>query len=396
MLISFHVNRSSAVALALTITVAGCAPFAPQFELHGPVPSPDSGHAFDAALFQTVGARLSPGHRWKLEDNGAVFEGMVEEIGRARLSVDIVTYIWHSGQPSEKLLAALSKRSAGVACRILTDPLGSPDFADKVEPQLRAMGCETHLFRPLWSHPLPERNHRKIAVIDGRVGFVGGFGVRKEWVKSSGSSDPEWRDINLRLRGPAVAELQRAFAQNWQEAGGALLPPADFPTLEPDGDARAAVVSSTFGNVTNADRLTLLMIASAKKRLWIWNAYFVPDDVLKKMLLQKRQQGVDVRFIVPGDKNDVTASKIGQRRSYPPFLQAGVRIWEYGPSMMHAKVMLVDERLALIGSVNLDDLSLTRLEEDAVLIEDRALVEALEQDWQADVAKSHEVTPDRR
>jgi cardiolipin synthase len=355
------------------------------------VPSPADAEAFDIALFQTTGAHLQRGHHWRVENSGHVFQAIVEDIERARTSVDIVIYIWHSGEPSDRILAALQKRAHGVTCRVLVDPLGSPDFEQNVQPRLRSLGCATLFFRPLGKHPIPERDHRKLAIVDGHIGYVGGFGIRHEWVKAAGSSDPEWRDINIRIEGPAVNELQRAFAQNWQEAGGPLLPVEDFPRIEPDGDARVAFVASSFALVTEADRLTLLTIASAKKRLWIWNAYFVPDDHLRDLLIARARSGVDVRVIAPGDKNDVTASKIGQRRGYPPLLAAGIRIYEYQPTMMHAKAMIVDDRVGVVGSINLDSLSLTRLEEDAVVVEDPALVEAMARDWDADVARSRQV-----
>ena len=363
----------------------------PVLELHGAVPPPADSEAFAVALFQSTGAHLERGHHLRIEDDGHVFDAIVDDIGRARTSVDIVSYIWHSGEPSDRILAALQKRAHEVACRVLIDPLGSPDFADKVEPRLRAMGCHTLTFRPLGKHPIPERNHRKLVIVDGRIGYVGGFGIRQEWVKASGSPDPEWRDINARLEGPTVAELQRAFAQNWQEAGGSLLPVADFPRIEPDGDARVAFVASSFALVTEADRLTLLTIASAKKRLWIWNAYFAPDDHVRDLLIAKARAGVDVRLILPGEKNDVGVAKIAQRRSYPPLRAAGIRIFEYQPTMMHAKTMIVDERLAVIGSINLDSLSLTRLEEDAIVADDAALVSALERDWADDIKRTSEV-----
>ena len=370
---------------------SSCAPLSPELVLHGPVPSPADGEAFDIALFQTTGARLQRGHRWHLEDSGQVFTAIVDAIGRAHTSVDIVSYIWHSGEPSERIIGALEKRAHGVTCRILVDPLGSPDFEKNVQPRLRATGCTTLFFRPLGSHPIPERDHRKLTIIDGRIGFVGGFGIRQEWVKAAGSRDPEWRDINIRIEGPAVNDLQRAFAQNWQEAGGALLPVDDFPRIEPDGDARIAFVASSFALVTEADRLTLLTIASAKKRLWIWNAYFTPDARLRDLLIARAKAGVDVRVIAPGDKNDVTVSKIAQRRGYARLLAGGLRIWEYQPSMMHAKAMIIDDRVAVIGSINLTSLSLTRLEEDAIVVEDPALVDAMARDWDADIAKSREV-----
>ena len=369
----------------------GCMPLSPELTLHGPVPAADDLGAFDVALFQTVGQHLEPGHRAQLADDGEVFDAIVDAIGQARVSVNIVSYIWHSGQPSDRIVDALARRAPGVACRLLVDPLGSPDFDDKVAPRLHELGCETHVYRPLPLHPDIERNHRKIVVVDGRIGIVGGFGIRREWVRRPGSSAPAWRDINLRIDGPAVANMQRAFAQNWIESGGTLLPPSDFPRIEPGGDARAAFGSSTFGIVTDADRLMLLTISAAKKRVWMWCGYFVPDDRLAALLIDRATHGVDVRILMPGDKNDVTIAKLGQRRSYPPLAAAGVKLYEFQPTMMHAKAMLVDDALSVIGSINLDPLSLTRLEEDAVVVEDRALVETLERDWVIDIAKSRPV-----
>jgi cardiolipin synthase A/B len=379
------------VVFVATTAAACVAPLSPQLELRGAVPAPADGEAFDVALFQTVGARLVGGHKVRLEDDGRVFDAIVADIGRARTSVNFVSYIWHSGEPSDRIIAALGKRDPRVACRVLADPLGSPDFEKNVAPRLDAVRCEHHLFRPLSRHPLPERNHRKIVVVDGHIGFVGGFGVRQEWVKASGSSDPEWRDINVRIEGPAVADLQRAFAQNWQEAGGTLLPVDDFPHIEPAGEARVAFVSSSFGYVTNADRLTLLTIASARKRLWVWNAYFVPDDKLEERILDRAAHGVDVRVIAPGDKNDVLASKLGQRARYPTLRKGGVQLWEFQPTMMHAKTTIIDDHVAVIGSINYTSLSLTRLEEDAVVIDDAELTRALERDWADDIAKSRAV-----
>jgi cardiolipin synthase len=374
------------------VSVAGCVPLTPRFELRGAVPPASDGAAFDVALFQAAGVRLSSGNQWRLEPDGHVFDAVIDAIGGAERSVDMVSYIWHSGEPSDRIVAALERRARGVACRIVVDPLGSPDFARNVEPRLRAAGCESHMFRPLSKHLDAERDHRKITVVDGRVGFVGGFGIRQEWARAAGSRDPEWRDINLRVTGPVVQELQRAFAEDWLQVGGTLLPPSEFPVpAGGDGDARAAFVASSFGLVTNAERLTQLLVGAAHRRLWIWSAYFVPDAPLRRLLLRKRHEGVDVRLIVPGEKNDVPAARVGQRRSYGELRAGGVRIFEFQPTMMHAKTMLVDDRLAVIGSINLEPYSLTRLEEDGLVIEDTALVDALARAWNDDVARSREV-----
>ena len=379
------------IPLALPFLSATCAHQEARFELASPVPAVD-GDGFDGALFQSVGARLLPGHRWEIANDAAVFDRHVEAIDGARSSVDIVIYIWHSGTPSDRVVAALARRR-GIACRVVADAVGSPDFTDKVAPALRAAGCDTRIFRPLTGGPSLDRNHRKIIVVDGRVGFVGGFGIRKEWLGGAATGgDAVWRDTSVRIEGPAVHDLQRAFAQNWQEAGGALLPPAEFPEAAATGGVRVAAVTSTAAHVTDAARLTALAVGAARHRLWIWNAYFIPDAALLSLLARKGREGVDVRLLLPGDKNDVKTVTPLQRKTYPELRAAGVRVFEYAPAMMHAKVTLVDDRIAVIGSINLDAMSLRWQEESAVVIEDSAIVTALARDWEADAAHCKEVT----
>ncbi len=381
---------ASRLRLLCMTALTACTTTTARFQLNGPVPSVDQ-PGFGSALFQTTGAKLTAGHRWDLVDNGKVFDALVEEIGHAKRSVHLLTYIWQPGQPSDRIIEALSKRDPAVRCLVLIDPVGSPDFESAVAARLGTVGCEARKFRPLTSgHVLP-RNHRKIAVVDGQVGFLGGFGIRKDWVRGSGSADPEWRDINLRIRGPVVHDLQRAFAQNWQEAGGRLLAETEFPELAADGPATAGLVTSSGAPLTNAERLTHFIITAAKTRLWIWNAYFVPNDELLQLLVRKRREGVDVRLLVPGDKNDVPLYKLRQRETYPTLLRAGIRVFEYQPTMMHAKTMIIDERLAVVGSINLENLSLTELEEDAVVIEDPTLVTTLQASWAEDMKQVREI-----
>jgi cardiolipin synthase len=363
---------------------------------------PDPMGEFTAALYQTTGARLLAGHRWRLEADGNVFDALVADIATAQVSINFVQYIWEPGDASDRLLRALAARKPRVACRVLVDPMGSHEFASRVAPRLRAIGCEPRMFRPVSITNLFERNHRKLVTFDGRIAYVGGFGVRQEWCArgrfphshgfgaSRGLGD-EWRDDNIRISGPAVTDAQRAFAQNWQEAGGVLLPAAEFPTLSPDGEARVAFIASTAGYLTDSERLVHLLLGAAQKRVYIANAYFVPDRSLVQLLLEKVKQGVDVRVLVPGRKNDLRVAEIGQRRLYGELLDGGVRIFEYQPVMMHAKTMLIDDRVAMVGSLNLNLLSFTRLEEAGLVVDDPKLVEALDASWRRDLARAREV-----
>jgi cardiolipin synthase len=367
------------------------------FRLSTPVAA--HGEDFAAALYQTVGARMVPGNRVRWANNGDVFDAMAQEMEQARASIHIVMFIWRPGRASEQLLAVLTERArAGVACRVLVDPIGSPTFEEEVKPHLTAAGCKAHLFRPLPADENLARNHRKLLIVDGRVGITGGLAIQDEW-RGDGRSEKSWRDTNVVVEGPVVAQMQQAFAENWQEASGELLPASDFPTLRRDapgldatGKGWAAFVGSTANpEVTRAERLTQLFVRAAKKRLWISQAYFTPNDALATLLMEQARAGVDVRVLAPGDINDQKVMTLAQRGGYGPLLEAGVRIWEYQPSMMHAKTMLVDDRLVLVGSINYDVLSFNLLEEGSLVLEDREAARALEALFLKDVRHAREV-----
>lgn len=364
------------------------------FRLQQPIPP--SGPAFASALYQSVGVRMAPGHQVTLLDNGAVFDALVQEIAKAKSSVHIVMYIWEKGSASDRVVAALVERAKkGIACRILVDAFGSPDFGKKVQAPLVDAGCEVRVFRPLPGIDKLARNHRKIAVVDGLVAITGGFGVRDNWL-GDGVSAKGWRDENVRFTGPAVADAQQAFAENWQEAGGALLPAEAFPAVsaaEATGSSSAAFVTSTESNVvTKAERLTQLLIGAARKRIWITNAYFVPSRAILDQLVRKASEGVDVRVLAPGANSDSKTAFGAQHFDFDELLAKGARVWEYLPSMIHSKTMVVDDELVIVGSINLDPLSLTKLDEAALIVEDRSVAEQLAARFTADCAHAHALT----
>ncbi len=357
----------------------------------------NGGESLSFALLQSVGLTLEPGHRVELVENGRMWEALVAEIGRAEHNIHILTFIWRAGEPSDRLIAALAERTRrGVACRVLVDPLGSVGFDEHVRRRLSDVGCDARTFRSLeiGTTRTMERNHRKLAIIDGRVAFTGGFCIYKNWL-GDGMRPDEWRDTNVRIEGPAVRQMQLAFSENWQEAGGALLPHDAFPLVEElatDGTARAAFVASTTSpSLSDAERLILLTIAAAKKRLWISNAYFIPSTAIGDMLLEKVKQGVDVRVLAPGRVHDQPAVLAAQRSVYARLLEGGVRIYEYQPSMMHSKTLVVDDRLAVVGSTNMDPLSLKVLEEGSLLIEDPPLVAQMTRSFERDIQYALEI-----
>ncbi len=352
------------------------------------VKPPSYGDGFALALYQSLGVRLTTGHTVVIFQNGSVFDALAEQIDGARTSVNIAMYIWEKGAASDRVVKALVARAkAGVRCRILVDDLGSPDFGQTVQPTLASAGCEVRVFRPLSGGEKLARNHRKLVIIDGAAAVTGGFGIRDTWL-GDGIHGDSWRDTNILFTGPAVGGAQLAFAENWQEAGGDLLPAEAFPDLAPVGQVRAAFVGSSQGVVTRAERLTQLMIAAATHRIWIANVYFVPSRGILELLKAKAHAGVDVRVLAPYKNSDSKTAFGMQHIEYGGLQKEGAKVWEYTTSMMHAKTMLIDDELALVGSINLDPLSLNELEEDALVVQDRGFAEHLGQAFRADCARA--------
>lgn len=353
---------------------------------HRPAPGED----FSSALFQTVGKRMDPGHAIDVLEDDSVFDALEREIGDAEHSIHVLQYIWEPGAASDRLIGAIQRAGADAECRIVIDAFGSPDFMENVAPALLAHGCQVQVFRPLLKI---SRNHRKIIVVDGRVAFTGGFGVRDDWLVST-SDTPKWRDTAVRFRGPAVHDAQQAFAESWLEAGGELLPRDAFPRLDGGGHVTAAFVTSSGAPVqTRAERLMQLVVQTAGRRLWIANAYFHPSDAITELLVAAAADGVDVRVLTAGEKSDSKTSRGERFVSYDELLEKGLRIWEYQPAMMHSKTMVVDDRIAIIGTINFDPLSLAELEENALVVDDPATNEHLARTFLEDCEQSEEMAP---
>ena len=352
--------------------------------------------SFAGALYQSLAVPMTSGHALERLDDETVFDAVVEEIAKARRSVHILIYIWEPGRASERVVAALAQRDPGVECRILVDAFGSSSFEEELQEPLRGAGCEVRVFRPLPSEETLARNHRKIVVVDGLRAITGGFGISDNWL-GDGSAQAPWRDTNVRFQGPAVGQAQQAFAENWQEAGGGLLPAHAFPEPEkqPAGAAKAAFVTSTASPVlARAERLTYLLLAASKRRLWLSVAYFVPPEAMLEVLKRKAAAGVDVRLLIAGFKSDSKTAFGSQQMDYSELIRQGVRIFEYQPSMMHAKTMVVDEEIAMVGSQNLDPLSLHELEEGSLVVEDAAFNAGLASAFLRDCERAEEVGRD--
>ncbi|WAS85994.1 MULTISPECIES: phospholipase D-like domain-containing protein [unclassified Corallococcus] len=374
-----------------------------EHEPRRPVALPPGPEGFSFALYQSTGVGLTPGHRMHLLENSQVFDRMLEDIRAAKHSVHMLVYIWRPCELSGRFVEALMERSrAGVQCRVVVDPVGSQakgatsKFHEHVEAPLRQAGVEVRFFhRALQGAALGRlltRSHQRLVVVDGRIAYTGGFGIWKVW-EGDGLKEDNWRDTHIRVEGPEVRRTQVAFARHWQESGGGLLPLEAFPDLDEVGGGRSAFIDSCGQlGTTAAERMVRLVVAAATKRLWIANAYFTPPTPVLEQLEAKARQGVDVRVLGPGPNHDEPLVRASQRSTYERLLAAGVRIWEYQPAMLHSKTMLVDDWLCVVGSTNLDSLSLNKLSEGSLVFEDREIAAKLEACWEKDVRCSREIT----
>ena len=358
------------------------------------------------ALWQSTGVRFQPGNAVDWYFDGEVFSAVREQLRQAQRSVRVAIYIWQTGDPGKILAeeaAACARR--GVRVQIVVDPLGSEaGFDAELRPLLEEAGCEVHTFRsftPARMLRITGRHHRKLIIVDDEVAFTGGFGIAPQW-SGHGERPGHWRDTHVRVEGPVVSSMIQAFAASWLEVSGEMIDVAP-PTrtaqsvLQPAGESSAAFVSSReVAGWTHSFWLSWFALNAAHKQLWVANAYFVPPAEILEMLCRKATEGVDVRLLLPGPHIDHVASRWAQHSTYPPLLAAGVRIFEYQPSMMHAKTILVDGRLSIVGSINLDPFSLYWLEEGALVVDDVEVARGLASKWEEDLAASQEILRGRR
>jgi cardiolipin synthase A/B len=347
------------------------------------------------------GPPLTTGNRIEILENGdGIFPPMLAAIAAAKKTVNFEAYIFWSGEVGTRFRDAfVEAASRGVEVRILLDAVGSPGRKFKASDvdALKRAGCRVEFFHSpkpwdLWV--INHRNHRRVLVVDGAVGFTGGVGFADEW---SGNADsPEhWRDTQARAEGPVVRGLQRAFQENWsEETGEPLVGDQFFPSPSPAGSMSAAVVpSSPLSAMSGAGRVYSVSLAAAAKEIWIANSYFLPDDATGKLLVAAEKRGVDVRVMVPSDEhNDVPATKAAGRASFGPLLQGGVKIYEYQPTMFHLKTMVVDGIFSTVGSANFDERSFHLNEEINLFVYDTAFAAQMRERFLRDMAQCREYT----
>lgn len=365
-----------------------------------PVASPQ----FVNFLSAIVNARLfSPQSAEVLASGRAIYDAQLRDVRAARRSIHLEVYLFLRGSIGDEMLAALAERArAGVAVRIVVDSFGSLKTPGGYFDELRAAGGQMHWYQPLAWYTLKRlnnRTHRDLLIVDGRIGYVGGVGVADYWVDERPGCP--WRDTALRLTGDFVRGLQTSFAENWLETSGEILPEEEFsiparepPEVVPPGRGEGLVVNSTpsAGRSTRARMLFQILLASARESIQITSPYFLPDRSLMAELERAARRGVGITVLVPGAWNNHPVTRLASRRRYGALLEAGVRIHEYQPTMIHAKVLVVDGQWTVLGSTNFDSRSFGLNDEVNVAILDPKLAERLQADFAADLARSRAIS----
>jgi cardiolipin synthase A/B len=325
---------------------------------------------FRQASGSLLGANYVAGNNIKTLVNGReIFPAMLSAIRGARRSINLETYIYWDGEIGKQFAAALAERArAGVKVNAILDAQGTEKMGGANLEELRSAGVEVVKFHPLFSldpRRYNNRSHRKLLIVDGRVAFVGGVGIADEWL-GNGESPKHWRDNHYKVTGPVVAQLQAVFMDNWLKSRGELLHGAEyFPPLAPTGSYSAlAFKGSPRQGDMDIHLMYLLAMASAKRSLLIENAYFLPDELMRKELIDAAKRGAKVEIVVPGKHIDQQVLRIASRKHWPELLKAGVHIYEYQPAMDHVKLMIVDGAFVSVGSGNFDLRSL-RLNDEA-------------------------------
>ena len=382
------------VILAVGV-VRAVRPAPPPHELVPSLAVDDS--AFAATLEAQVTTPVVGGNRASILVNGdAIVPAKLAAIRGARTSITYAEYFWGAGDVGRDLAEALADRCrAGIPVKVLLDAVGTLDMpGEHLATMLRA-GCRVYTFRPLARLGLRRhnnRNHRRILVVDGRIGHTGGSGVSDKWT-GNGTTEDHWHDVDVHVEGPGVRWLQSAFAENWREATHEILGGAAyFPPAPPSaGDVRVQIVaSSPVAGSYAAYTMVLLALTGARHSIAITNPYFVLDDPMTNALLAATRRGVKVRVLTPG-KIDHNLVRSASRRDYGVLLQSGVEIYEYQASLLHAKTLVVDGAWATLGSTNFDNRSFALNDELNVGIHDAGLARYLQEVFERDLTRARRI-----
>jgi cardiolipin synthase len=346
-------------------------------------------------------APVLPGNEVELLVNGdEVFPAMLETISSARRTLNVLTYIYWQGDIAEHVADAIAERAAaGVECRILLDAVGARRMPSRLRRRMADAGATVALFRPVRPgtiRRLNNRTHRRALIADGVVGMTGGVGIAEEW--TGDAQDPDhWRDDHLRLRGPVVRAIQGAFAENWLETTGEPLCGEDLlPDIAPipGGVPAQLLASSPNVSASGAEKAFFLALAAAARTIDVQASYFAPPDAFTGALVRAAERGVRVRVMCPGAYPESTAVRDAGRAAYSRLLEAGIEVYEYDRTTLHAKAIVADGVWSLLGTANFDHRSLSLNEEVALGVQDRALAARLTECFERDLEGSRRIDPD--
>jgi cardiolipin synthase len=356
----------------------------------------------DPQFLRSMGLLLGPpvlsGNRFEMLLNGDhIFPSMLQAIHSARRTITFETFIYWSGEIGEQIAQALAdKAREGVAVHVLLDWVGSSKMDKRYLNLLRDAGAEVIQYhKPHWTGlgRMNDRTHRKLLIIDGRVGFTGGVGIAPEWTGHA-QDEKHWRDTHFRVAGPVVGHMQAVFMDNWVKATGNVLHgPAYFPDIEPMGDGFAHMFSSSpSGGSDDMQLMYLMAITAATHSIHLASAYFVPDKLTINAIVEAAKRGVKVRIIMPGNRIDTHTVREASRACWGDLLKAGVEMFEYQPTMFHCKLLVVDEFLVSVGSTNFDNRSFKLNDEANLNIYDRDFAKQQTAVFADDIRKSQQVT----
>jgi len=328
-----------------------------------------------------------------------IFPPMLAAIREAEETIEFLTFVYWTGDIAREFAEALAEASRrGVRVRVLLDAVGAAKMPDELTTMMDEAGCEVAWYHPLEWYTLQRlnyRTHRKVLVADRRVAFTGGVGIAEEW--TGDAADPgHWRDDHFRIRGPAVRHLHAAFTETWRRATGEVMVDAiPEDSLDARGTALATpLVTSPRGRASDISVVVWLLLVRAERTVDIATPYFVPDHSLVEAIAATAARGVRVRLLVPGphmDKEIVRKASLG---TFDDLIDGGVEVWEYQPTMMHAKTMVVDGRWSMIGSANFDNRSMELNDELMLVVDETDLAEQITRTFEADLQHSSRLTAD--
>jgi cardiolipin synthase len=357
--------------------------------------------SFLRAAESVTGAPVSYGNDADLLINGdEIFPAYLGAIRDAEETVNLLTYAYWRGDIATEVAETLcEKAGAGVECNLILDAVGAAKMDRQLVRKMREAGVQVCFFRPPKPYAvkrLQHRTHRKLLIVDGKTGFTGGVGIAEEW--TGNAQDPDhWRDTHVRVRGPVVRGLQGAFAENWLECTGDVLAGDRYlpyiEELEDGGPMQVMRSSATIGD-TNAEALVYLALAAAKRSIELTSAYFVPRPAFTDALVEAAERGVRLRILVPGSHIDKEIVRTAGRAAYDELIGAGIEIYEYCPTMLHAKTLTVDGIWSSVGSVNFDNRSFQLHDEVTLCVQSERFAGRLHDAFERDLESSERIAPE--